>query len=222
MNHYLENLSKAVSLPLSGLVRVFDSHSASQELKTHWWPLLLLVPFPAKHLFAYRFTWPCRKKTHCQKPALSLSESRSHAHRLILSVCLSENRAEIGFPYGFPRVDARTYQERATEDPQFAREPFVSRFSARFSIPHVRKSPTDQRNVRMKTAQKWTRARHSKGRERPPVLGRAAAPALRALEVAPALHRVHSVVRAVLPASIGTNPNRLPQRFYPPSKSSNI
>jgi len=67
-----------------------------------------------------------------------------------LSAPSAENHSEIGFPcgfpYGFPRADAESHQQRMTRDPQFAREPVVSRFSARFSrrfsIPPGRKSPT--------------------------------------------------------------------------------
>jgi hypothetical protein len=62
--------------------------------------------------------------------------------------------------------------------------------------------PSRQTKCEKKTPRKCARASTSIGRERPPVLGRAAAPALRASGVAPALRRIHTnAVRDVLPTS---------------------
>jgi hypothetical protein len=69
-----------------------------------------------------------------------------------------------------------------------------------------------------KIPQKWTRASTSKGRERPPVLDRAAAPALRASGVAPALCRVQTSSAPRCPRPVGTNPTPVPRRFHPPGK----
>jgi len=138
-----------------------------------------------------------------------------------------ENRTEIGFPCGFPFGFPRAHAGAPRETDG---GPAIRQRTARKSVLCTvlwtvlyfagTQLPNGRTTCEKKIPQKWTRASTSKGRERPPVLGRAAAPALRASGVAPALRVLQNVVRAVLPASIGTNPNHPPQRFYPPSKCS--
>ena len=135
----------------------------------------------------------------------------------------AENRAEIGFPcgfpYGFPGAEMEGANERATLGLAIRQRTvrksvpctalWTVLYSARTEVP-LRQTKCEKKRPR-----NWTRAKHSKGRERPPFLAALRPRALRASGVAPALRRVQNVVRAVLPASIGTNPKSFPAKIPP-------